>query len=324
MEAASSSGSNSQRRSIVSKRALLVGINQFISAISPLRGCVNDTVEMQYLLNTYFRYSDDEIRVLRDGEATTQGIRDGLAWLLSDYEGDGQDVRIFHFSSHGTQVDDQSGDEEWECLDEVIVPADHDWDKPFRDDDLGQIFDTIPDGVRFTFIADCCHSGTIQRDLLDRDIAFLPRYVTPPAEIVDRIAKLREKRDAEADAWVAQELIKLLQGIPPEQWAAEIQEYVAILLQRFRQNKYGSVSADRHVLLAACEDRQTAADAYIDGNYRGAFTWALGQAIRDANGDLTYDRLIQRIGASLREYGQTPQLECPPEMRKQKVFSPLG
>lgn len=308
----------------MSKRALLVGINQFISPISSLRGCVNDTIEMQYLLNTYFSFSDDETTVLRDGDATAQAIRDGLAWLLSDYQGDGKDVRIFHFSSHGTQVDDQSGDEEWECLDEVIVPADHDWGAPFRDDDLRGIFDAIPEGVNFNFIADCCHSGTIQRELFDHDIGFSPRYLTPPAAVIDRIAALREKRDAEADAWVAQEMTKLLQGIPPEQWAAKIKEYIAILLQRFRQNKYGSVSADRHVLLAACEDRQTAADAHIAGDYRGAFTWALGQAIRDANGDLTYDRLIQRIGAKLREYGQTPQLECPPEMNRRKVFSPLG
>ncbi len=308
----------------MSKRALLVGINQFISAISPLRGCVNDTIEMRYLLNTYFCFSDDEIRVLRDRDATAQGIRDGLAWLLSDYDGDGKNVRVFHFSSHGTQVDDQSGDEGWECLDEVIVPADHDWNEPFRDDDLGVIFDTIPDRVHFTFIADCCHSGTIQRDLIDHDIAFLPRYLTPPAAVIDRIATLREKRDAEADAWVAQELTKLLQAIPPEQWAAKIKEYIALLLQRFRQNKYGSVSAERDVLLAACEDRQTAADAYIDGDYRGAFTWALGKAIREANGDLTYERLIQRIGANLREYGQTPQLGCPAEMKGLRIFSPLG
>jgi hypothetical protein len=308
----------------VSKRALLVGINQFISSISPLRGCVNDTIEMQYLLNTYFCFSNDEIRILRDGDATKQGIREGLGWLLSDYAGDGSDVRVFSFSSHGTQVDDQSGDEEWECMDEVIVPADHDWNEPFRDDDLRAIFDTIPDGVNFTFIADCCHSGTIQRDLLEHDIAFQPRYVTPPPEIVDRIATLREKRDAEADAWVAQELTKLLQGIPPEQWAEKIKEYVAILLQRFRQNKYGSVSAERHVLLAACEDRQTAADAHIEGDYRGAFTWALGRAIRGAQGHLTYDQLIRRVGSNLREYGQTPQLECPSELGGLKVLAPLG
>ena len=84
-------------------------------------------------------------------------------------------MRVFHFSSHGTQVDDQS-DEEWECLDEVIVPYDHDWDNPFRDDDLRAIFEKIPEGVAFTFVADCCHSGTIQKGLFDTGIKFLPRY----------------------------------------------------------------------------------------------------------------------------------------------------
>ncbi len=55
--------------------------------------------------------------------------------------------------------------EEWEGFDEVIVPYDHDWDKPFRDDDLRAIFEIFPAEVNFTFIADCCHSGSIQRPL---------------------------------------------------------------------------------------------------------------------------------------------------------------
>ena len=56
--------------------------------------------------------------------ATTAGIHAGLDWLLSDYDGDGSDVRVFHFSSHGTQAEDQNNDE-WERKDEVIVTADH-------------------------------------------------------------------------------------------------------------------------------------------------------------------------------------------------------
>ncbi len=103
----------------MSKRALLVGINNFAGGVNPLRGCINDSVEMRGLLTTYFGFQDDDIKVLHDQGATTQGISDGLAWLLSDY--DGSDVRVFHFSSHGTQVDDQR-DDEWEVLDEVIVP----------------------------------------------------------------------------------------------------------------------------------------------------------------------------------------------------------
>jgi hypothetical protein len=287
-----------------------------------LRGCINDTIDMQGLLKTYFGFQDGDIQVLHNRDASAQGIRDGLAWLLSEYDSDGSDVRVFHFSSHGTQVDDQSGDE-WECMDEVIVPYDHNWNTPFRDDDLRETFDNIPEGVNFTFIADCCHSGTIQKVLLDSGIEFEPRYLTPPPEVTDRIAALRAKRDAEANAWAAEQLAQMLKDVPPDQWAEKMKEYLELLLKRFRENKYGVVSVERHVLLAACEDRQTAAEARIEGDFRGALTWALSRAVQEANGDLTYDELITRASANLREYEQRPQLECPPAMRELKVFAPL-
>jgi hypothetical protein len=305
----------------MSKRALLVGINSFAGGLNPLRGCINDTVEMRGLLTTYFGFQDGDIKVLHDRDATSQGIRDGLAWLLSGYAGG--DVRVFHFSSHGTQVDDQS-DDEWEVQDEVIVPYDHDWNAPFRDDDLRTIFGAIPPSVNFTFIADCCHSGTIQKEILDSGVEFAPRYLTPPQEISDRIADLKARRDAEADAWAAAQLAEMLKDTPQDQWAVKMAEYLALLRRRFQENKYGVVAADRHILLAGCEDRQTAADARLDGDFRGAFTWGLSRAIKDANGTLTYDQLITRAGASLKNFEQRPQLECPAELRGLKLFAPLA
>jgi hypothetical protein len=307
----------------MSKRALLVGINQFEPGIPELRGCINDTVEMRELLKVYFGFQEADIRVRHDGDASAQDIRDGLGWLLSEYDGDGRDVRVFHFSSHGTQVDDQS-DDEWECMDEVIVPYDHDWEDPFRDDDLRAIFDEIPEGVNFTFIADCCHSGSIQKALVDSSLRFQPRYLTPPPEVADRILAKQAKRDAEADAWAAEQLAALLADISVEEWAENLQAYLALLRARFKENKYAVVPTERHVLLAACEDRQTAADASFDGKWRGAFTRALGQAIRDASGDLTYAQLIKRAAAELRDFEQRPQLECPPDMRDLGVFAPHG
>ena len=307
----------------MSKRALIVGINNFTRPSWRLRGCVNDTVEMQGLLTTYFGFEDEDVKVLHDSDATAQGIRGGLGWLLSGYAGDGQDVRVFHFSSHGTQVADQSEHEEWECKDEVIVPYDHDWDDPFRDDHLRGIFEDVPEGVNFTFIADCCHSGSIQRALFDMDVEFDPRYLTPPSEVTDRIRELEGRRDAEADAWAAAQLAQMLQDVPREQWAEKMQEYLALLRRRFRENTYAIVPEGKHVLLAACEDRQTAADARIEGEFRGAFTWALSKAIKDANGNLTYDDLITHAGANIADYDQRPQLECPAEMRPVEVFAPL-
>lgn len=307
----------------MSKKALLVGINNFSRPSWQLHGCVNDTLAMQRILQSYYGFCDQNIRILHDRDATVQGIRETLQWLLSEYEGAGNDVRVFHFSSHGTQVEDQ-GQDEWECKDEVIVPYDHDWDKPFRDDDLREIFMAIPDNVNFTFIADCCHSGSIQRVLQESDIVFYPRYLTPPTEVADRITTLCNERDAKADTYIAAHLPELLQGVPATQLVAKMTEFIPLLRERFRKEKYGVVTADKHVLLAACEDVQTAADACIEGEFRGAFTWALSRAIQESNGNLTYEELITRASANLHHFDQRPQLECSEPMCNRKLFAPMA
>ena len=173
----------------MSKRALIVGINNFVRPSWRLRGCINDTIEMQGLLKTYFGFQGEDIKVLHDRDASAQGIHDGLAWLLSEYEGCGSDVRVFHFSSHGTQVDDQ-------------------------DDDLRKIFDDIPKDVNFTFIADCCHSGSIQK--LPPEIEFYPRYLIPTVDVADRIQELRDERDKAQNAYVSEHLAEMLKEVPPE------------------------------------------------------------------------------------------------------------
>jgi metacaspase-1 len=305
----------------MSKRAFLVGINKFTRSDWTLRGCVNDTIAMQEILKTYFGFQDEDIKVIHDRDATSRGIRDGLGWLLSGY--DGGDVRIFHFSSHGTQVPDDS-DDEVEVQDEVIVPFDHDWKKPFRDDDLRKIFDPIPPKVNFTFVADCCHSGSIQKAVLDSGVDFKPRYVDPPEKIKAALRAAEEQRDSEVDDYIASHLLEMLEGVPKEQRAAKTKEYIALLRKQFRQNKFAVVPAEKNFLLAACEDRQTAADAHIDADYHGAFTWALTKAVKKAHGNLTYDDLIGGIGANLQQYDQRPQLECPAGIRTWKLFAPLA
>jgi hypothetical protein len=308
----------------VSKKALIVGINNFASVTS-LRGCINDTIAMQGLLETYFGFQTEDIRYLRDQEATGQGIRDGLAWLLSDYEGGGKDVRVFHFSSHGTYVDDQ-GDDEDELMprDEVIVPYDHDWDDPFRDDYLRELFAPIPVDVNFTFVADCCHSGTIQKGPLEQGLVFEPRQINPPEEIRQRVAAREARRREKLDAMMSEGMVELLKNTPPDQWDAAAKAYAANFLKHIGENVHDTVDTDRHVLLAACQDRQTAADARIAGDWRGAFTWALSGAIQESNGDLTYDELISRAAAKIQDYEQRPQLECPANLRHVKVLAPLA
>jgi hypothetical protein len=305
----------------MSRKALVVGINNFTRPQWQLRGCINDTIEMQGLLKTYFGFQPEDIRVLLDRDASGQGIREGLAWLLSDYAGDGSDVRVFHFSSHGTQVADQDQDE-WECRDEVIVPYDHDWNAPFRDDDLWQIFKDIPEHVNFTFIADCCHSGTMQKAA--EEIEFYPRFLYPDTTVEAEIEELRAMRDDQLKAYQAAQMAEMLKGVPPEQWPEKMREFLELTEEQFKRKWVGVVPFERHFLVAGCEDQQTAADARIEGEWRGAFTWALSKAIKEANGDLSYLDLITRAGANIKNYDQRPQLECPTILRDRKFLAPFG
>ncbi len=145
------------------KKALLVGINDYPGTFSDLMGCVNDVQNMQDLLTSLFGFTTGDISVLTDRSATTANILEALGMLV--YEASPGDVLLFHFSGHGTQVPDTSGDEK-DRLDEVICPCDIDWrGNVVRDDDLNRIFDPVPPGVHVEIFLDCCHSGTGLRAL---------------------------------------------------------------------------------------------------------------------------------------------------------------
>jgi len=81
-----------------------------------------------------------------------------MQWLVSDVKPG--DSLFFHYSGHGSQVIDTSGDEE-DGLDETICPVDFKSAGQIIDDDINDLLvKTIPEGARLTALMDCCHSGT--------------------------------------------------------------------------------------------------------------------------------------------------------------------
>ena len=63
-------------------------------------------------------------------------------------------------------------------------------------------------------------------------------------------------------------------------------------------------------LITGCRSDQTSADAYIEGDYRGALSYALGRAIREVDGAITYRQLHEAVRDILEgDYTQVPQLE---------------
>jgi hypothetical protein len=77
----------------------------------------------------------------------------------------------------------------------------------------------------------------------------------------------------------------------------------------------------REVVLTGCTDKEYSYDAYLNGTYHGAMTYYALQAIRQANGKLTYAQLHQRLGHLIQDYPQHPQLEGKQANKKRQVFA---
>lgn len=140
--------------SVGSRRALCVGINQYVG--SPLNGCVADA-------RTWGKALTDlgfEVDYLTDAEATRRGILTRLRELISASRPG--DVIVFQYAGHGTALADLDGDEP-DGKDEALCPVDYESGAYIIDDDLAEVWDLIPAGVNVTCFMDCCHSGTINR-----------------------------------------------------------------------------------------------------------------------------------------------------------------
>jgi uncharacterized caspase-like protein len=143
------------------RRAVTVGIN-YIGTRNQLSGCINDSDTFIKLLTEEFGYQVSDIRQLRDDHPqrmpTRKNMIAALNWLVNGARSG--DHLFFHYSGHGSQQRDSSGDE-MDGKDETLVPCDFQHHGMLSDDDLRRMLVlSLPKGVRLTVILDCCHSGT--------------------------------------------------------------------------------------------------------------------------------------------------------------------
>lgn len=166
-------------------KVLMVGINKYRGA--PLRGCVNDVIDMASYLVQHHGFKKADIRLLTDKRATTNEILARLDWLVKDAQPG--DRLFFHFSGHGVQVATRDPQDEIDGLDEVICPVEFDWseEKMIRDKQLRDIFSRLPSGVKFCWVNDSCHSGTLTRDI------WTPRTIPAPVDLAWRAEAAKEK-----------------------------------------------------------------------------------------------------------------------------------
>ena len=266
----------------MAKRALLIGINKYTIAGAALRGCVNDVKDLSAVLVECCGFRKSDITVLTDSEATKRAMQSGIAALVRGAKKG--DVALLHYSGHGSNVPDDNEDEA-DGRDEILCPTDLDWNDPLRDDWLRTTFDDLRAGVSFTAIMDCCHSGTNTRAILPPDAPVKERYLPSPWGL----AAVESGRSLPKR--VSSELRKSARG------SRKAKDIVNAQLPE--------------VLITGCRDTQTSADAFINGRYNGALTFALVEAIRKSNGRLTYRQLHDRASAALKakKFDQVPQLE---------------
>ena len=129
------------------KKALFVGINKFAKYSQfTLNGCVNDAKDMAALYKDLLGFKASEMTVLTDAQATKANIMANLKSMVADAKAGKLNYLVFSLSSHGTQMNDTSGDEP-DGKDEAFVPHDiaeksGSWDPAhiISDDELHDLF----------------------------------------------------------------------------------------------------------------------------------------------------------------------------------------
>jgi len=194
------------------------------------------------------------------------------------------DVVVFTNSSHGTYVADADGDET--RYDEALCP--YDMKKSLIvDDELRERFAAMPSGVRLTVISDSCFSGSVTRG------ADVP---TPD----DRRARFVNPAD-----------------IGRREIAGVRRRAVPRSAEKYPESKM------REILVTGCRDNQYSYDARFGSVYHGAMTHFALAIIEEADYEISYadlwDRLVVRLEAE--GFDQEPQVQGRSTSKRRKLFT---
>ena len=268
------------------KRALLVGIDeyQFAPKIPQLHGCVNDAHLIRAILEEQFGFPAENLTMLTNAQATRDAMLAALDALVSATQRD--DVVVFYYAGHGSQMTDREGDEA-SGLDNTLMPVDSEgWsgmNRDITDDELHLRLIALGARTEFiTFIVDACHSATITRDsfgVMSRGVQADKRPVSelPPSPIPAASVRSAGAGDRGPSGWMP--------------------------------------LANQYVLIAGCRDEETSYEYRPpegDGKItHGALTYFLGQELRRATPGTSYRDVFERAAARVNANNarQHPQME---------------
>ena len=271
---------------VAGKHALVVAISDY-SPGSGFRHIFADN-DAKIIAKLLSQQGFDDTIVLRNGQADKAGFLEAFATLRSRVR-PGDAVWI-HFSTHGQQIRDMSGDET-DGLDEAIALYDarsvctdaYKGENHLTDDEFGSLIEQLRNDLGkdgdILVLVDACHSGTITRG--DDTVNIRGGY--PP-------------------------LIPSPNAVPVTRGVLAGDEKVGMFCNT---DNPGGTGKANYVIISACDNSEVSSEFYYNHNYFGPLTWAFLNAMLNSTGeDYTYKKLfhdIQYKMISMFEACRTPQ-----------------
>lgn len=290
------------------KLALLVGINNYASPVSPLRGCITDVQLHRELLVHRFGFNPKDILLLTDAQATRQGLLAAFEEHLIKQAKPG-DIVVFHFSGHGSQVSDKPDCDSQvikaspDCVNSTLVVYDSflpgtTFDGGPVNDITGHTLFLLMSALQtenVTVILDCCHAGGGTRG------NFLVRAIP-------RMGGSEQFLPSSAEKQYQQQWLSRLKLTPEE------------FIKRRRAN------VAKGVVVASARREQYAADAPFGDFHAGAFTYTMTrylwqQTLKEGVGNsLLRINLSAKTQAALSGIAQDPLSEANPTSNTDRPF----
>ncbi|KAF8705336.1 Peptidase C14, partial [Rhizoctonia solani] len=225
---------------------------------------------------------------------TKENIISAMLWLVEDAKPG--DSLFFHFSGHGGQTEDLSG-EEIDSYDEVIYPVDFEQNGYIVDDVIHDlIVRPLPAGCRLTALFDCSHSGTS----LDLPYVYTSRgKVKEPSRWVDIGQGLRNA----GRSTIRGDMKGMIKG-----FGNMFNSETSFQKRAVRYAKKTRASPADVVAWAACKDFEKSDDVVEHAEVVGAMCYAFIEALRKQPKQ-SYQELLNNIRDLLYEkHDQKPQL----------------
>ena len=301
-------------------KAVLVGINNY-KGNGDLNGCVNDVLYMRDILRQKYKVEESDIRVIVDQYATTEAIEERIAWLIA--QSNTTKNLVFWYSGHGTQVPNQDyADIEDDGMDELICPHDFDFrGRYITDDVIRKLITSLNPAAKLTMVFDCCHSGSITRELtFNNPIPYKNRYLPPPPDLLCR------SKNVDATALVHKDENRLFDsfGLFREElfWDIDGKFGPERGLNYKKRSAMIDVGKELNVVaITGCKDNQTSADAHFYNRYQGALSFALQKCLIE-DPCLPASELHRRTLGIIKKFGfeQEPVLATDKEVFNGQPF----